>query len=49
MGLLKEILDKIDVHQEPVYLDSFSLIIKELHKSRQKAKEDEKDSKSKSD
>lgn len=34
MGLLKEILDKIDVHQDPVYLDSAHLIIEDSYKRK---------------
>lgn len=45
MGLLKEIIDKIDVHQDPVYLDNFNLMMKKDYENRQKNK-DENDSSS---
>ncbi len=38
MGLLKEILDKIDVHQDPIYLDNFNLMMKKDYENRQKSK-----------
>lgn len=41
MGLLKEILDKIDVHQEPVYLDSSTLIQEHYQKAHQKVKDEQ--------
>lgn len=37
MGLLKEILDKIDVHQDPVYLDPCNIGLFD-HKNENRSK-----------
>lgn len=34
MGLLKEIIDKIDLHQDPVYLDCMNLPMKKSYKDK---------------